>query len=93
MIQADGMCELIFDQDSDTQYGLQARQISQGRQEHDDMKHQAQLAAVRADQTENELRRLRSVLTESSDLQDSARRVCEPFLPAFCSDGVLNQLS
>ena len=54
---------------------LQVRQQTQLKQEQSELKHQADMAEVRADQHEMELRRLRSVVTESSDLQDSARRV------------------
>ena len=65
---------------------VQARQQTQVKQEQSDMKHQADLAAVRADQQELELKRLRSVLTDSSDLQDSARRVCSFFKrPCKCT--------
>jgi hypothetical protein len=54
---------------------VQARQESQMKQEQSDLKHRAELAAVRTEQYELEVKRLRSILTESSDLQDSARRV------------------
>lgn len=39
------------------------------------MKHQADIAAIKAEQLESELRRLKTALTESSDLQDNARQV------------------
>lgn len=52
-------------------------QSSSRAQQLADMQHQVELAAVQAHQKDSELQRLRSLLTDSSNLQNSARQVRE----------------